>query len=277
MVLHEEYLRLGLNRRAIQDSLRLQAGIDYHAARASRSRRRPAQEPRRDPPRLEPAASPNREIPVSGELVFFGYALRYGEDRHAVGGFEVAKLPARRPPPREPGTVAYVGCGSGVDVPLSEIDRVVAAGGAPGVGPGNASALVAAAEFAVVDARCQVEGHPAGHGAVRRSAPLGRLHPVGAAVSVGCGRGASRETDDEIAERKRDPEREEGPGLDGKIGIELGEYLGHDVDVLALVELGVGRVEVAVPEALGRHLAGEAVGRTPLGRNDHQHPTGLSC
>lgn len=155
VVLHEEYLRLGLNRRAIQDSLRLQAGIDYtQLARPDRvdnllksmgathlvwSR----------------SASPNSEIPVSGELVFFGYALRYGEDRHDVGGFGVAKLPARRPPPREPGTVAYVGCGSGLDVPLSGIDRVVADRGAAGVGPGDASALVAAAEFAVVEARCQ--------------------------------------------------------------------------------------------------------------------------
>ena len=155
VVLHQEYLRLGLNRRAIQDSLRLQAGIDYtQLAR---------------PDRVDDflkslgathlvwnrTATPNREIPVSGELVFFGYALRYGEVRHDVGGFAVAKLPAHRPPAREPGAVAYVGCNSGLDVPLSELDRVVAEGGAAGVGPGNASALVVAAEFAVVEARCQ--------------------------------------------------------------------------------------------------------------------------
>ncbi len=160
VVLHEEYLRLGLNRRAIQDSLRLQAGIDY--SQLAR------------PDRVDDllkslgathlvwsrAASPNREIPVSGELVFFGYALRYGEDRHDVGGFEVAKLPARRPPTREPGTVAYLGCGSGVDVSLSDIDRVVAAGGAVGAGPGNPSALIAGAEFVVVEGRCQSRVSP---------------------------------------------------------------------------------------------------------------------
>jgi hypothetical protein len=159
LVLHEEYLRLGLNRRAIQDSLRLQAGIDYtQLAR---------------PDRVDDllkslgathlawsrATSPNREIPVSGELVFFGYALRYSEDRHDVGGFEVARLPARRPPAREPGTVAYLGCGSGLDVSLSDIDRVVAAGGT-GAGPGDPGALVAAAEFAVVEARCQARVTP---------------------------------------------------------------------------------------------------------------------
>jgi hypothetical protein len=155
VVLHEEYLRLGLNRRGIQDSLRLQAGIDYtQLARPDRvhdllkslgathlvwSR----------------AQSPNREIPVSGELVFFGYALRYGENPQDVGGFNVVKLPARRPPPREPGAVAYIGCTSGLDVPLSEIDGVVATSGRPGVGLGNASALVGAAEFVVVEAACQ--------------------------------------------------------------------------------------------------------------------------
>jgi hypothetical protein len=154
VLLHEEYLRLGLNRRGIQDSLRLQAGIDY----------RQLARPDRVDDLLKSmgathlvwsrTASPNNEIPISGELVFFGYALRYGEDQHPVGGFEVAKLPARRPLPREPGTVAYIGCASGLDVPLSEIDRVVGAGGA-GAPPGNASALVAAAEFVVVEARCQ--------------------------------------------------------------------------------------------------------------------------
>jgi hypothetical protein len=154
VLLHEEYLRLGLNRRGIQDSLRLQAGIDY----------RQLARPDRVDDLLKSmgathlvwsrSASPNLEIPVSGELVFFGYALRYGEDRHPIGGFEVAKLPARRPLPREPGTVAYIGCASGLDVPLSEIDRVVAAAGA-GASPGNASALIAAAEFVVVEARCQ--------------------------------------------------------------------------------------------------------------------------
>jgi hypothetical protein len=154
VVLHEEYLRLGLNRRAIQDSLRYQAGIDY-AQLARPDRVHDLLKSLGVTHLVWGHASPAREIPISGELVFFGYALRYGEDRHPVGGFEVAKLPARRPPPREPGTVAYLGCGSGVDVPLSQIDGIVAAGGAPGVGPGDASTLVAAAEFAVVEGRCQ--------------------------------------------------------------------------------------------------------------------------
>jgi hypothetical protein len=39
-------------------------------------------------------------------------------------------------------------------VPFAEIDRAVASGGA-GAPPGNASALVAAAEFVVVDMHCQ--------------------------------------------------------------------------------------------------------------------------
>jgi hypothetical protein len=155
VVLHEEYLRLGLNRRALQDSLRLQAGIDY--SQLARPDRVDDLLKRLGATHLvwSRGASPNREIPVSGELVFFGYALRYGEERQPVGGFEIAKLPARRPPAREPGTVAYLGCASGVDVPLAEIDRVVAAGGAAGAGPGSPSALIAGAEFAVVEARCQ--------------------------------------------------------------------------------------------------------------------------
>ncbi|HLK93307.1 MAG TPA: hypothetical protein VKZ18_25675 [Polyangia bacterium] len=154
VLLHEEYLRLGLNRRGIQDSLRLQAGIDYR--QLARPDRVDDLLKRMGATHLvwSRSASPNREIPVSGELVFFGYALRYGEEQRPVGGFEVAKLPAQRPPPREPGTVAYIGCTSALDVPWSEIDRVVASGGA-GAPFGNVSALVASAEFVVVEANCQ--------------------------------------------------------------------------------------------------------------------------
>ena len=155
VVLHEEYLRLGLNRRAIQDSLRLQAGIDYtQLAR---------------PDRVDDllkslgvthlvwsrSASPNREIPVSGELVFFGYALRYGEDRHDVGGFECRE--ASGPPPAAAGT----GDGRLYRLrerrrrPLSEIDRVVAAGGRPAPAPATRARSSPRPSSSVVDARCQ--------------------------------------------------------------------------------------------------------------------------
>jgi hypothetical protein len=160
VVFHEEYLRLGLNRRAIQDSLRLQAGIDYgQLAR---------------PDRVHDylkglgathlvwnvSASINKEVPVSGELAFFGYALRYGEDRRYVGGFAIARLPATRPPPREPGLVTYVGCDTARNVPLAEIDRLVAAPGGAGSPPVDPAPLVAAAEYVVVEMRCQSKVSP---------------------------------------------------------------------------------------------------------------------
>jgi hypothetical protein len=153
VVLHEEYLRLGLNRRAIQDSLRLQAGIDY--AQLAR--------PDRVHDLLTSMGATHLvwthtggygEIPVSGELVFWDYALRYGEDRADVGGFVVTRVPARRPPAREPGLVAFLGCGVARNVPLTEVDRLVASqrGGEPG---GDPEALLAAAELAVVERGCQ--------------------------------------------------------------------------------------------------------------------------
>jgi hypothetical protein len=159
VVLHEEYLRLGLNRRAIQDSLRLQAGIDYtQLAR-----------PDRVHDLLTSLGATHlvwahrggwREIPLSGELVFFGYALRYGEERADVGGFAVAKIPARRPPPREPGVVAFLGCSGARSMPLAEIDRLVAAGPAAGAAAGDPSALVAGSEFVVVETRCPSRASP---------------------------------------------------------------------------------------------------------------------
>jgi hypothetical protein len=158
VLLHEEYLRLGLNRRAIQDSLRLQAGIDY----------RQLARPDRVHDLLTSmgvthlvwgGGSVNREISVSGELVFWDYALHYGEGRSQVGGFQVAKIPARRPPPREPGLVGYIGCSVARDVPLTEVDRLVA-GANDGSPPGDPTKVVVAAEFVVIEMRCQSKVTP---------------------------------------------------------------------------------------------------------------------
>jgi hypothetical protein len=159
VLLHEEYLRLGLNRRAIQDSLRLQAGIDY----------RQLARPDRVHDHLKSlgathlvwgGGSPNREVPLSGELVFWGYALRYGEGRTSAGGFGVAKLPAQRPPPREPGLVAYVGCNVARVVPLSAVDQVAAGDGNVGSIAADPAAAVGSAEFLVVESNCQSKLKP---------------------------------------------------------------------------------------------------------------------
>jgi hypothetical protein len=153
VLLHEEYLRLGLNRRAIQDSLRLQAGIDYrHLARPDRVHDQLTSLGATH--LVWGGSSPNREVPISGELVFWGYALRYGEGRTNVGGFGVARVPAQRPPPREPGLVAYVGCNAVQVVPLGAVDQVAAGAGGDVSLAGDPGTLLASAEFVVVDSRC---------------------------------------------------------------------------------------------------------------------------
>jgi hypothetical protein len=161
VLLHEEYLRLGLNRRAIQDSLRLQAGINYtqlarpdriHDYLTSLGATHLA---------WSQSGSVNREVPVSGELAFWGYALRYGEDRQSAGSFSFAKVPARRPPPRDPGLVAYIGCDAARDVPLAEIDRTVTAEGRNGPSASDPGTAVAVADFVVVKMACQSRVTPA--------------------------------------------------------------------------------------------------------------------
>jgi hypothetical protein len=159
VLLHEEYVRLGLNRRAVVDSARLQPAIDY----------RELGRPDRVDDLLKSLGvthlvwshgpSVDREVPVSGELVFFGYALRYAEGRQDIGAFAVAKLPAHRPPAREPGLVAYIGCSVVQDMPLADVDGVVAgqARGAPNVDP---SAAIAAAEFVVIEKACHFKATP---------------------------------------------------------------------------------------------------------------------
>jgi hypothetical protein len=153
VLLHEEYVRLGLNRRAIADSARWQGAIDYRQLRR----------PDRVHDQLQGLGvthlvwsrshSVNREIPVSGELVFFFYAMRFGEETRDAGGFAVAKLPGRRPPPSEPRRVAYFGCKVARSVPLEEIDRVIADEGDPTPNPDHAE-LLASADFAVFNGSC---------------------------------------------------------------------------------------------------------------------------
>jgi hypothetical protein len=163
VLLHEEYLRLGLNRRAMQDSLRWQAGIDYRALRR--------------PDRVHDllggmgvthlvwsrAGSINKEVPVSGELVFWGYALRYGEHRLDLGGFGLAELPAARPPVREPGPVTYVGCERGRPrtVPLAEVDDTVTAEGTNGPPADDLATAIAQSEYVVVKNPCRALATPA--------------------------------------------------------------------------------------------------------------------
>jgi hypothetical protein len=160
VLLHEEYLRLGLNRRAIQDSLRLQAGIDYTQL-ARPDRVHDLLKGMGATHLVWGGSSVNHEVPISGELVFWGYALRYGEERTHVGGFGVAKVPARRPPPREPGLATYVGCVAARTVPLAEIDATVTAEGRNGPPAGDLAAAIAAAEFLVVKMPCQSRVTPA--------------------------------------------------------------------------------------------------------------------
>jgi hypothetical protein len=155
VLLHEEYLKLGLNRRSIADSARWQGAIDYRVLAR--------------PDRVDEllrsfgathvvwgrSHSINREIPVSGELVFFGFVLRYGANRRDAGGFAVADLPTRTPPPREPGLTAYFGCHGAYAVPLEDVDRWVDSDG-HGEGPGDRpDAILSSAEYAVVDGRCE--------------------------------------------------------------------------------------------------------------------------
>jgi hypothetical protein len=160
VLVHEEYLKLGLNRRSLADSARLQSAIDYtQLAR-----------PDRVHDRLSSLGvthilwshgdSIDREVPISGELVFFGYALRYAEGRQELGPYAVARLASTRPPAREPGPVALIGCGVTQAMPLGEVDGVIA--GKPPSGPNvDATAAITNAEFVVVERSCHFKATPA--------------------------------------------------------------------------------------------------------------------
>jgi hypothetical protein len=157
----------------MQDSLRLQSAIDYrYLARPDR-----VHEMMKTLGATHivwrHSGSPNREVPLSGELVFWSYALRYGEARVDQGDFGIVTIPKVTPPVVEPAPVTYLGCNATRNVPLAEIDAVAAAGGAGAGASGDPAALVAAADFVVVEQSCASKATPAIMAPFTEGAPWG--------------------------------------------------------------------------------------------------------
>lgn len=174
VLLHEEYLKLGLNRRAVADSARWQGAIDY----------RQLQRPDRVQKMLQSlgvthvawsrSASVNREIPVSGELVFFGYAMRYLHATRDAGHFAFGRIPGKPAPSDEPGAVAFFGCKGDGMTTIGEVDRVVDIEGL-GLGKQEVAGLLERGEFVVVDPRCRRQVEPQLHSAFLRAPQWGDL------------------------------------------------------------------------------------------------------
>ncbi len=159
VLLHEEYLRFGIGRRVVGDSARWQGGIHYlDLLRADRVF-----------DRLKSYGvthvvwqmdqSVNREIPLSGELVFFDFVVHHTADKHEFGRFSVAKMPAERPAEKQPGPVLFLGCQEQRILSLSELDDAVAkdSGSPSGKKDGDAervAKLLDQAAFAVTREGC---------------------------------------------------------------------------------------------------------------------------
>jgi hypothetical protein len=125
VLLHEEYLRFGLARPVVGDSARWQGGIHYPVLAQS--------------DRIfdllrsygvthivwQTSQSINREIPVSGELIFYDFVFHHGMERRYFGGYGVVRLPGTRPVGTRPGMVAYLGCRGQNEMTLSELDAEV--------------------------------------------------------------------------------------------------------------------------------------------------------
>jgi hypothetical protein len=173
VLLHEEYMRLGLKRRAMQDSLRLQPAIDYrYLARPDRVH---AMMKTLGATHIvwRHKGSPNREVPLSGELVFWNYTLRYGEARVDLGDFGIVNIPIVAPPAIEPGLVTYLGCNGARNVALKEVDALVAAGGAGADAARDPAELIAAADFVVVEQACASKAAPTIMAPFAEAAPWG--------------------------------------------------------------------------------------------------------
>jgi len=158
VLVHEEYLRLGIQRRFVGDSQRWQGAIDYAYLGS------PGdvfdQLTRLGVTHLlwKRSQSVNREITVASELVFFDFALHETRNRKDFDDKTVAEMPRKRPRDRFLGMVAYLGCSAKRLLSIRDVNAMVDADSPDrrsGDMPADAvAALVSQADFVVADQRC---------------------------------------------------------------------------------------------------------------------------
>jgi hypothetical protein len=161
VLLHEEYLRLGIGRPVVSDNPRWQGGLDFGQLGG------PAQvwEQLRSYGVTHVLARPDHcragELSLASEVVLHHFLQRWGRDRRRVGWLDLWTLPEQAPRARSLGKVVYAGCGRRAQVSLEAIsrtyeeDRGATRGTAQGLAPAS-EALFRDAETAVIDQRCPV-------------------------------------------------------------------------------------------------------------------------
>jgi hypothetical protein len=163
ILLHHEHVRLGLRHQTIWDWPHFQFGISYGAFASSRELHRWLRENGVTHFVYQPRVYGDESL--AGDLVFHTYAKQHLINVKSVHGRLVGEVPSETPP-RERTTVFYFGCDTGPANGLYELSDLTASPlAAPGfpVKPapaprqpltGDVAPLVAAADRAVVQARC---------------------------------------------------------------------------------------------------------------------------
>jgi hypothetical protein len=172
VLMHEEYLRLGIQRRFVGDSQRWQGAIDYVYLGAPGNVFDQLVKLGVTHLLWKRDSSINREITVAGELVFFDFALHHALGRKDFNDHTVAEMPKQRPADGPLGAVAYLGCKVRRLLSIKEVDAVVAAdseGKRSGDTPADAvEGLVSKADFVVADERCLKDAKFAGFSSAPR-------------------------------------------------------------------------------------------------------------
>jgi len=161
VLLHEEYVQLGIGRPVVSDNPRWQGGLDFGQLGG------PAQVWERlhsygvTHVLARPDLCRNGELSLASELVLHHFLQHWGRDRRRVAWLNMWTMPERAPLARSSGKVVYAGCGKRALVTLDAIsrtyeeDRKVSRDTARTLQPAG-EALFQEAETAVVDQRCPV-------------------------------------------------------------------------------------------------------------------------
>src|SRR5207302_1943908 len=113
VLVHDHNTHLGIGAAAVNDAVNTQGGISYARLGTPRA----VYDAFRSygvTHLLWPTGFSSNGDSVAGDLVFFDFALRYGREARAVGGFTLARMPDEPPPESDrPDEVAVFGCGKG--------------------------------------------------------------------------------------------------------------------------------------------------------------------
>ncbi|MGB8293813.1 MAG: hypothetical protein WCG85_00140, partial [Polyangia bacterium] len=161
VLLHDEYIQLGIGRPVVTDNPRWEGGLDLGKLGGPAQAFEQLRAYGVTHVLAQPDSCRNGEVSLASEVVLHQFLQHWGVGRRSVGWLDLWALPERAPPMRSSGPIVYAGCAKRAQVGLDaisstyETDREAGPEAARFLQPAD-EALFRGAQAAVIDERCPV-------------------------------------------------------------------------------------------------------------------------